>query len=531
VKRISADALYSEARRLEIELAKRKLGQFCIEASEGFWTPSPLHLYLASIFEAAVEYIREEHDVPLLIRIHMPSRHGKSEIFSRYGPAWALLNHPGLEIIETSYDEALALDMSRDARAIDRKMSPLFEAAPLSKDSQAVSRWKVDGHRGKLQAAGVGGPIAGRGANLAIIDDPHKNRIEAESLVMQRRAIEWYRSVFRTRLHPGGVIFLVMHRWDIGDLAGRLERDELRGTGEKWKTYNFSAICDDPKTDPLGRAMGEALWPERFNKKVLAATKIGVGPRVWTAMYQQKPKQKIEGTLWTEKMIEQHRVVSVPRLVDRAVGVDPSGGEEGDEVGIVAGGRGENGHGYVLRDDSGHYTPKGWGEAALRAYLIVKADRVVAEKNYGGDLVKRNLEATLLVYWVEVDNEGYELEDGVLLFDEPAEELVWDSAPEDEDAEPGLYRRKTISGEDVSIVLVTATKGKVLRAEPVANKYDQGLVHHVGYIEDLEDEQTTWIGRGPKKSSKSPNRIDAVVWLLTDLLFEQAGGAAEFVDL
>ena len=122
---------------------------------------------------------------------------------------------------------------------------------------------------------------------------------------------------------------------------------------------------------------------------------------------------------------------------------------------------------------------------------------------------------------------GHEIEDGVLLFEDPGDEMIWTSDEED----AGLYRRDEISGEDVTIVLVTATRGKVIRAEPIANKYAQGLVHHVGYLEDLEDEQTTWIGRGPKKTTRSPNRIDGVVWLLTDLLFEQLGGDAEFVDL
>jgi len=526
------DALYAEERRLAVELAKRKLSDFILLASDGLWEPTPLHLYLCSIFEEAVDYIDEGHEEPLLIRIHMPRRHGKSDIFSRYGPAWFLLTHPDLEVIQTAYNADLALEMSRDARGIYRRMAPHFLASPLSQESQAVSRWAIAGRRGKMQAAGVAGTIIGRGGNLIVIDDPHKDRAEAESLVIQRKIEQGYESNIRTALAPGGVLILVMHRWHTKDLAGRLERKEKRGEGEPWRTYAFEAVCEHPEDDPLGRKKGEALWPGRWSRKVLSATKKGVGARIWASMYQQRPKEKVEGTLWSESMIAPHRVPVAPELGEIIVGVDPSGGETGDEVGIVTCGRGrEDGHGYPLADNSDQYTPEGWGLAVLRAYVKNRADRILGERNFGGDLVLRNIQATTLVYWEEVDEDGRPYPDAQIVFDEPAPELLWD--PDLDKPDPGLYRRRTLKGSSVMSKhdLVTHSRGKALRADPIANLYSQGLIHHVGTLDDLEDEMTTWVGRGPNKSSESPNRIDALVIALAELMGEEGGGDAEFVEL
>jgi hypothetical protein len=526
------DVLYSEERRLSLELARRKLSDFILEASEGIWEPTPLHLYLCSIFEEAVDYIDEGHEEPLLIRIHMPSRHGKSDIFSRYGPAWFLLTHPDLEVIQTGYNADIALEMSRDARGIYRRMAPLFNASPLSQESQSVSRWAVAGRRGKMQAAGVQGTIVGRGGNLIVIDDPHKDRAEAESLVIQRKIERGYESNIRTRLAPGGVIILVMHRWHTKDLAGRLERKEKRGDGEVWKTYAFEALCEHPEEDPLGRKKGEALWPTRWTRKSLLAMKKGMGPHVWAAMGQQRPKEKLEGTLWTERMIGDHRVLVAPDLSEIIVGVDPSGGETGDEVGIVTAGRGrEDGEGYPIADDSDQYSPEGWGIAVLKAYVLNRADRILGERNFGGDLVLRNIQATTLVYWEEVDEDGHPYPDSQIVFERPGPELLWD--PDLGDPDAGLYRERTLKGSSAMSKhdLVTHSRGKALRAEPIANLYAQGLVHHVGTLDALEDEMTTWVGRGPNKSSESPNRIDALVIALSELLGDEGGGDAEFLEL
>lgn len=172
----------------------------------------------------------------------------------------------------------------------------------------------------------------------------------------------------------------------------------------------------------------------------------------------------LEGALWTRQMIEDAHlsVGEAPAAFSRIViGVDPSGGG-GAETGIVAAGL-HNGRGYVLADRSGHYTPAGWGAAVATLYDELDADRVVGEANYGGDMVEN------------------------------------------------VIRQ---AHAKISYRAVTASRGKLLRAEPIAALYEQGKVSHVGTLPDLEDQMCSYI---PGESA-SPDRLDAMVWALTDLM-------------
>lgn len=174
------------------------------------------------------------------------------------------------------------------------------------------------------------------------------------------------------------------------------------------------------------------------------------------------------GALWKRELIDETRVQpkEVPPLKRIVVGIDPSGGDDpsNDEVGIVCGGLGYNGHVYILRDDSGHYGPNAWGLKAVALYKKLKADRIIGEKNYGGDMV---------------------------------EHVV-----------------RTVDPK-VSYRGVTATRGKTVRAEPVAALMEQGKVHHVGTFIAMEDEMCTYVDDG---KMKSPNRMDGMVWVVTELL-------------
>mgnify|MGYP003109102826 CR=1 FL=1 len=178
----------------------------------------------------------------------------------------------------------------------------------------------------------------------------------------------------------------------------------------------------------------------------------------------------VEGALWTHDLIDRYRVPDVPdnvALTRIPVGVDPSGG--GDEIGIVAVGKGNDGHYYVMRDRSLHGTPNQWGLEVVKVYHELQADRVVGEKNYGGDMV----EATI---------------------------------------------RNIEGGAHVAYTGVTASRGKAIRAEPISALYERGLVHHVGMFPELEDQMTSWTQDSPD----SPDRMDALVWACTDLLEGEA---------
>ena len=132
-------------------------------------------------------------------------------------------------------------------------------------------------------AAGVGGPITGRGAHVAIIDDPVKNSEDASSKTMRDKTYDWYRSTLRTRLAPGGAIVLVMTRWHEDDLAGRL----LAENDEQWEVISLAALAE--AGDPLGRECGVPLWPNRFPQHELKQIQLDLGSQLWNALYQQRP--------------------------------------------------------------------------------------------------------------------------------------------------------------------------------------------------------------------------------------------------
>lgn len=173
----------------------------------------------------------------------------------------------------------------------------------------------------------------------------------------------------------------------------------------------------------------------------------------------------VPGALWTRALLDKHRVKAAPQMTRVIVGVDPAvtSGEDADETGIIVAGKGTDGHFYVLTDASCRLSPDGWARQAVQQYETWEADRIVAEVNQGGDLVERIVRSV---------------------------------------------------ARNVSYKSVRATKGKVVRAEPIAALYEQGKVHHVGMLERLEDQLCTYT---PDSYDGSPDRLDALVWALTEL--------------
>jgi predicted phage terminase large subunit-like protein len=216
--------------------------------------------------------------------VTMPPRHGKSELVSRFLPAWWLGTRPDDRVILASYESDFAATWGRKVRdLLDESGSELFGVS-VRRDSAAASRFDLDGRAGGMTTAGVGGAITGKGANLLVIDDPVKSAEDSQSEALSRRVWDWYRSVARTRLEPGGVVVLVMTRWSEDDLAGRLLAES---DGEKWEVLNLPALAEED--DPLGRKPGEALWPERFSMDDLEATRSALGSYLWSALYQGRP--------------------------------------------------------------------------------------------------------------------------------------------------------------------------------------------------------------------------------------------------
>lgn len=514
---IEQTTLQNEEHRVLSVLAKRGLSHFCEYASDGAWQHAPHLDYLCRKIEEVERWIKEEHDEPKLVMVFMPPRHGKSEVVSRHAPAWFLGRNPDKEIILASYGAELATDMSRDARRIFRDTCFELFGLEVSEESAAVGRWHVKGHKGKMQATGAGGPITGRGAHLAIIDDPVKNMEEAESPVYQRKLFDWFKTTLLTRLAPGGAVVLIMTRWHEQDLAGRLLK-EAKATGVKWEVVKFPAIAEED--DVLGRKKGDPLWPWRYGKKMLAKIRAAIGGRFWNGLYQADPEGDVEGALWKrETMIDPYRVSVAPELEEIVLGIDPSGGSEesNDEVGMILAGRGVDGRGYVLTDISGRYaaTPNAWAKEAILMCIERKANRIVAEKNFGGDMVLAVIEGTK----VTVREECPKCHGG----DEREKCAECDSAGMVDIEHSGA---EFMSRDD----LVNASQAKHIRAEPIANLYSQKEISHVGELSELEHEQCTWIAQGPKRSRWSPNRMDALVWVLTKLMISSRFIAVESVE-
>jgi predicted phage terminase large subunit-like protein len=220
------------------------------------------------------------------LAIFMPPGAAKSTYASVLFPPWYLAQHPGHSIIAASHTAELAERWGRRVRNIvqDPENSQVLGFG-LSADSQAAGRWETD-RGGEYGAFGVGGSVTGRRADLVVIDDPVRSREDAESELIRDKTWEWYRSDLTTRLKPHGRVVLIQTRWHEDDLAGRLLVDMERG-GDRWDVVSLPALAQ--ADDALGRAPGEPLWPEWEDLEGLERKRRAIGPRDWSALFQQSP--------------------------------------------------------------------------------------------------------------------------------------------------------------------------------------------------------------------------------------------------
>lgn len=284
--------------------------------SEGAWILAP-HLRLLS--ERIVDVCTGR--IPRLI-VTMPPRHGKSELISRFTPAWYLGTFPDRKVILAAYSDTFAASWGRAARDVLEDVGLKVFGVRVNQEAKGGAAWELLPpankrilRPGMMTTAGVGGGITGKGANLMVIDDPVKNAEDAQSQVIRDKQWDWWLSTARTRLQPGAGVILVMTRWHEDDLAGRF----LASTDEHWEILNFPAICeapdevDDDWSDTLGRKPGEALWPEMYpanhplnvtceeagceRSECLVKTRNVQGNYWFGAMYQQRPAP-MEGNLF-----------------------------------------------------------------------------------------------------------------------------------------------------------------------------------------------------------------------------------------
>ena len=284
----AADAFDAkEEAKLELmrrELCRRRLLPF-VERFNDQYEAGWVHKDICARLEQFSKDVAERKSPRLML--FMPPRHGKSELASKTFPGWHLGRHPDHEVISCSYTGDLAMDFSRKVRELlrDQRYHQVFKDTKLDKDSQSAQRWNTT-NRGGYVAAGVGGPITGRGAHVLIIDDPIKNRDDAESETNRSSIWNWYTSTAYTRLAPGGGVLIILTRWHDDDLAGRLLTKMKENEGDEWDVIQYPALATE---DEPFRKKDEALHPERYDETALLRIKRAVGPRDWSALYQQNP--------------------------------------------------------------------------------------------------------------------------------------------------------------------------------------------------------------------------------------------------
>ncbi len=357
------------------ELARRRLIHFTKRfhpAYEAGWVHEDICRRLEKFFREV-----EEGKSPRLM-LFMPPRHGKSELASINFPAWVLGHRPDFEIISSSYAVSLPTGFSRKVRGKidDPAYKAIFPDTKLDPKSQSAEAWLTLSGGGYV-AAGVGGGITGKGAHIAIIDDPIKDAEEADSETIREKVWDWYGSTLYTRLAPGGGLLVIQTRWHDDDLSGRLllQQKELREAGvpedeiDQWEVVSYPAIAtEDEYIGPDGdilyrdgdgetfrtrtgqvvdfakakakllREKGDALHPERFDAGKLTRIKRTLQPRHWSALYQQNPVPD-EGIYFTKTMF---RTSPTPNLQDLDIYIawDLAIGEnQGNDwtVGVVGG--------------------------------------------------------------------------------------------------------------------------------------------------------------------------------------------------
>lgn len=222
--------------------------------------------------------------------INLPPQHGKSTLISQGFSAWHLGRNPNSKIILTSYEADFAASWGRKARDALEAYGEAVFGVKVSQKSSAANFWMLEGHDGYMATAGAGGPITGKGSDLMIIDDPIKNQTDASSAVSIAAVIDWYRSVVLTRMSPTGAIIVVMTRWAYNDLCGWILSEEAKmelEDDQPWHIVSLPALATEG--DILGRAVGEALWPERYNEGWLKRQRKWLGSYWFDTMYQQNP--------------------------------------------------------------------------------------------------------------------------------------------------------------------------------------------------------------------------------------------------
>lgn len=418
------------------------------------------------------------------LAVNTPPQVGKTTTAVEWGAFWWLCLHPGDRIVIGSYGDSLAVRRGKAIRRLVSLYGHRFDLR-IATGSASMKDWELTSGGG-VRSVGVGSGVTGHAANLIIVDDPIKNRAEAESPDRRQKIHDWYSADILSRQSPGCPVLLIMTPWHPDDLRARVIGDEGRlDQGGRWATLVLPALARE--ADPLGRAPGEPLPHPKLpvDTAVLLhhweQIRAGSMPRDWAALWDCDP-QPVEGALLPWDVLRQRRCWSEtsdsypcaqPGLIV-AVAVDPSGGGR-DTAGVIGGYLGTDQRLYLTHDRSGVMPSDGWARAACELAADTGADRFVVERNFGGDM------AALVL------------------------RTAWEALRREDPGRFGMMIPR--------IVEVTARRGKLLRAEPIAQQWIEDRIRLARPLPEMENEWATW-----RPGLDSPGRIDASVHLAYQLL-------------
>ena len=281
-------------RKQKYENARENYSSYMQLSTHGRWKKARHLELLCGLLEEV-----ERGDLTRLI-ITMPPRHGKSMTVTESFPSWFIGRNPENRVIEVSYGAELARKFGlSNRRKVDEFGAEIF-GVYVSRENASATNWGLEGYSGGMISAGIGGSITGQGADLLIIDDPIKNRKEAESQTYRDSIWAEWQDTLSSRLHPGGRVVVIMTRWHEDDLVGRLLKQS-----NSWHLVNLPALAEDK--DILGREEGQALWPERYDEGWCEEKKSELGSRSWESLYQGHPRPA-DGNLFRQSMFRRYKV-------------------------------------------------------------------------------------------------------------------------------------------------------------------------------------------------------------------------------
>jgi hypothetical protein len=279
--------LEQKENRAQLKKAKTDPIEFAKRIYPGFKV-GPHHRKLAKIFQDVVDGHKKR------VIINIAPRMGKSEFSSYLFPAYFLGNYPEKKIIMGTHTAGLSEDFGRRVRNLieSEEYNELFPETVVADDQKAAGKWST-GAGGQYYAAGVGGALAGRGADLFVIDDPHSEQdVKSNSRLAFDTAWSWFQTGPLQRLMPGGAIIVIMTRWSLLDLTGRLLDYQIKNPNTiPWELVELPAILHED-TDKE-----KSLWPEQWPLEALKNTKASIDPRYWNAQYMQNPTSDMSAVI------------------------------------------------------------------------------------------------------------------------------------------------------------------------------------------------------------------------------------------